>query len=151
MFYNKGEWKMDILALKAYSMNGLLAGVWSTGKGATAMDIMKEYQRWLEQELEDAALTGELQAIQGQEGEISDRFYTDLEFGTAGLRGVLGAGINRMNIYTVRRATQAYADVLKARFQQPTAASRAAMQRRPIQTPFLEVFFITVRLLTLCR
>ncbi len=86
------------------------------------MDIMKEYQRWLEQELEDAALTGELQAIQGQEGEISDRFYTDLEFGTAGLRGVLGAGINRMNIYTVRRATQAYADVLKARFQQPTAA-----------------------------
>ena len=68
MFYNKGEWKMDILALKAYSMNRLLAGVWSTGKGATAMDIMKEYQRWLEQELEDAALTGELQAIQVQEG-----------------------------------------------------------------------------------
>ncbi len=113
---------MDILALKAYSMNRFLAGVWSTGKGATAMDIMKEYQRWLEQELEDAALTGELQAIQGQEGEISDRFYADLEFGTAGLRGVLGAGTNRMNIYTVRRATQAYADVLKTRFQQPTAA-----------------------------
>ena len=78
------------------------------------MDIMKEYQRWLEQELEDAALTGELQAIQGQEGEISDRFYTDLEFGTAGLRGVLGAGINRMNIYTVRRATQGLADYLNA-------------------------------------
>ena len=86
------------------------------------MEIKKEYRRWMEQKLEDEALAKELREIEGQEAEISDRFYTDLEFGTAGLRGVLGAGTNRMNIYTVRRATQAYADVLKARFDHPTAA-----------------------------
>ena len=86
------------------------------------MDIQKEYQRWLGQELEDAALSRELKEIEGQEKEIKERFYTDLEFGTAGLRGVLGAGTNRMNIYTVRRATQAYADVLKGRYDRPTAA-----------------------------
>ena len=86
------------------------------------MEILKEYRRWMEQKLEDEALAKELREIEGQEKEISDRFYTDLEFGTAGLRGVLGAGTNRMNIYTVRRATQAYADVLKARFPHPTAA-----------------------------
>ena len=86
------------------------------------MEIKKEYRRWMDQKLEDEALAKELREIEGQEAEISDRFYTDLEFGTAGLRGVLGAGTNRMNIYTVRRATQAYADVLKARFDHPTAA-----------------------------
>ena len=86
------------------------------------MDIQKEYQRWLGQELEDEALSRELREIEGQETEIKERFYTDLEFGTAGLRGVLGAGTNRMNIYTVRRATQAYADVLKERYENPTAA-----------------------------
>ena len=86
------------------------------------MQIYEEYRRWLSQELEDPALARELQAIEGKDEEVNDRFYTDLEFGTAGLRGVLGAGTNRMNIYTVRRATQAYADVLKARFDHPTAA-----------------------------
>ena len=85
------------------------------------MEFLKEYRRWMEQKLEDETLAKELREIEGQEKEISDRFYTDLEFGTAGLRGVLGAGTNRMNIYTVRRATQAYADVLKARFPHPTA------------------------------
>ncbi len=86
------------------------------------MQIYEEYRRWLSQELEDPALARELQAIEGKDEEVNDRFYTDLEFGTAGLRGVLGAGTNRMNIYTVRRATQAYADVLLARFDAPTAA-----------------------------
>ena len=84
--------------------------------------IQEEYRRWMGQQLEDEALAQELRSIEGREEEINDRFYTDLEFGTAGLRGVLGAGTNRMNIYTVRRATQAYADVLKERFASPTAA-----------------------------
>ena len=65
--------------------------------------IQEEYRRWMGQQLEDEALAQELRSIEGREEEINDRFYTDLEFGTAGLRGVLGAGTNRMNIYTVRR------------------------------------------------
>ena len=64
---------------------------------------MTEYERWLQQPLDDQDLTEELQSIQGQEDEINDRFYRELEFGTAGLRGVIGAGTNRMNVYTVRR------------------------------------------------
>ena len=73
---------------------------------------MTEYERWLNQPLDDPDLTEELQSIQGQEEEINDRFYMDLEFGTAGLRGVIGAGTNRMNVYTVRKATQGLANYL---------------------------------------
>ena len=74
---------------------------------------MDDYQRWLSAELEDPALTQELQAIQGQEEEIKDRFAVALKFGTAGLRGVLGAGSNRMNIYVVRQATQGLCNWVK--------------------------------------
>ncbi len=70
------------------------------------------YQRWLEQATEDPDLISELKAVQEDPAAVSDRFYRDLEFGTGGLRGVLGAGTNRMNIYTVRRATQGLADYL---------------------------------------
>ncbi|MBR4889628.1 MAG: phospho-sugar mutase, partial [Clostridia bacterium] len=73
---------------------------------------MTEYERWLAQELDDKDLTEELLSIQGKEEEINDRFYQDLAFGTAGLRGVLGAGTNRMNVYTVRKATQGLANYL---------------------------------------
>ena len=73
---------------------------------------MTEYERWLKQELDDKDLTEELQSIQGQPEEINDRFYRDLEFGTGGLRGVIGAGTNRMNVYTVRKATQGMANYL---------------------------------------
>ena len=73
---------------------------------------MTEYERWLAQDLEDNALNEELASIQGNEEEINDRFYQDLAFGTAGLRGVLGAGTNRINIYTVRKATQGLANYL---------------------------------------
>ncbi len=73
---------------------------------------MSEYERWIKQELDDPDLTAELQAIQGQPEEINDRFYRDLEFGTGGLRGVIGAGTNRMNVYTVRKATQGMANYL---------------------------------------
>jgi len=74
---------------------------------------MDDYKRWLEADLEDAALTAELQSIEGKEDEIKDRFAVALKFGTAGLRGVLGAGSNRMNIYVVRQATQGLANWVK--------------------------------------
>lgn len=73
---------------------------------------MTEYERWCAQTLADPDLTAELQAIAGKEDEINDRFYRSLAFGTAGLRGVLGAGTNRMNIYTVGQATQGLANYL---------------------------------------
>ena len=74
---------------------------------------MEEYKRWCGFPLEDSALTAELQAIAGKETEIEDRFAVSLKFGTAGLRGVLGAGTNRMNIYVVRQATQGLANWVK--------------------------------------
>ena len=67
---------------------------------------MDDYKRWRAAKLEDAALTAELESIAGNEDEIKERFAIALKFGTGGLRGVLGAGSNRMNIYTVRQATQ---------------------------------------------
>lgn len=72
------------------------------------------YERWLARPELDAGLRQELEREAGNEAALSDRFYRDLEFGTGGLRGVLGAGTNRMNIYTVRRATQGLADYLNA-------------------------------------
>ena len=74
---------------------------------------MNDYNRWLEAKLEDPALTAELQSISGQDEQIKDRFAVALKFGTAGLRGVLGAGSNRMNIYVVRQATQGLANWVK--------------------------------------
>ena len=68
-------------------------------------DYMKIYEEWLGNPYFDQETKEELKAIQGNEEEIKERFYMDLEFGTAGLRGIIGAGINRMNIYVVRRAT----------------------------------------------
>lgn len=73
---------------------------------------MTEYERWLKQQLDDSDLTEELLAVQDKPEEINDRFYRDLEFGTGGLRGVIGAGTNRMNVYTVRKATQGMANYL---------------------------------------
>ena len=73
---------------------------------------MSEYERWLQQDLDDPDLKEELLAVKDQPEEINDRFYRDLEFGTGGLRGVIGAGTNRMNVYTVRKATQGLANYL---------------------------------------
>ena len=75
-------------------------------------DYKKIYQEWLENPYFDEETKKELRALEGNEKEIKERFYMDLEFGTAGLRGVIGAGINRMNIYTVRRATQGLANYI---------------------------------------
>ncbi len=76
------------------------------------MDYQQIYQQWLENPYFDQKTREELQSISGNEKEIQDRFYMDLEFGTAGLRGVIGAGTNRMNIYVVRRATQGLANYI---------------------------------------
>ena len=74
---------------------------------------MDDYKRWLAADLEDPALTEELKSIAGQDEQIKERFAVALKFGTAGLRGVLGAGSNRMNIYVVRQATQGLANWVK--------------------------------------
>ena len=74
---------------------------------------MDDYKRWHDAKLEDPALTAELEKIAGDENEIKERFAVALKFGTAGLRGVLGAGSNRMNIYVVRQATQGLANWVK--------------------------------------
>lgn len=85
-------------------------------------DINALYDLWLEKAKEDADLVAELKAVKGDEDEILDRFYKNLEFGTAGLRGVIGAGTNRMNIYTVNQATQGLADYLNSEFSSPSVA-----------------------------
>ena len=73
---------------------------------------MTEYERWLSVELDDPDLKEELLSVKDQPEEINDRFYRDLAFGTGGLRGVIGSGTNRMNVYTVRKATQGLANYL---------------------------------------
>ncbi len=82
----------------------------------------EEYQRWLAADLEDTDLRPELVSIQGIDEEIKDRFAVSLAFGTAGLRGVLGAGTNRMNIYVVRQATQGLANWVKTQGGTQTVA-----------------------------
>lgn len=82
----------------------------------------EEYQRWLAADLQDADLSPELRKIQGNDEEIKDRFAVSLQFGTAGLRGVLGAGTNRMNIYVVAQATQGLANWVKTQGGTQTVA-----------------------------
>lgn len=77
------------------------------------MGYKEMYESWLANPYFDEATKAELKGIAGNEKEIEDRFYTELEFGTAGLRGVIGVGTNRMNIYTVRKATQGLANYIK--------------------------------------
>ena len=76
------------------------------------MGYLEKYKQWTTDEYFDAETRNELLALEGNDGEIKDRFYKDLEFGTGGLRGVLGAGSNRMNLYTVRKATQGLANFI---------------------------------------
>lgn len=86
------------------------------------MSVKELYTTWCQKAVDDPDLLPELLEVEGNEEEIRDRFYRDLEFGTGGLRGVLGAGTNRMNVYTVRRATQGLANYVKASFEQPSVA-----------------------------
>lgn len=85
-------------------------------------DVNRLYELWLEKTAGDDEAQAELIAIRNNEEEILDRFYRNLEFGTAGLRGVLGAGTNRMNTYTVCQATQGLADYLNSRVEKPSVA-----------------------------
>lgn len=86
------------------------------------MKEMELYELWKQKAVGDPDLVQELTSIAGDEVAIKDRFYDELQFGTAGLRGVIGAGTIRMNIYTVRRATQGYADYLLETFDKPSVA-----------------------------
>ena len=83
---------------------------------------MKLYNEWLESATEDADLIAELESIKGNEEEIHERFYKALTFGTAGLRGVIGAGTNRMNIYVVRQATQGLANYIIQKYGKGSVA-----------------------------
>ena len=85
-------------------------------------DINKLYSLWCEKAVADPDLQAELAAVKGKDEEINDRFYRNLEFGTAGLRGIIGAGTNRMNVYTVGQATQGLASYLLDEYEKPTVA-----------------------------
>ena len=105
------------------------------------MNYKEQYEFWLADSYFDEETKKELEALKGNETEIEDRFYKELEFGTGGLRGVIGAGTNRMNLYTVRKATQGLANyILKqggadrgvaiaydSRFMSPEFADEAAL------------------------
>ncbi len=86
------------------------------------MDFMERYKLWLDKAVEDKDLIEELKSIENNEKEIYERFYRSLEFGTAGLRGVLGAGTNRMNIYVVRQATQGLANYVIKKYKKGAVA-----------------------------
>ena len=86
------------------------------------MKEMELYKLWCEKAVDDADLVTELKSIEGDEEAIIDRFYRDLEFGTGGLRGVIGAGAYRLNIYTIRRATQGLADYVNEAFENGAVA-----------------------------
>ena len=85
------------------------------------MDIKKKYERWLANATADADVAVELKTL--DDTKIEDAFYRDLAFGTGGLRGVIGAGTNRMNIYTVAKASQGLADYLKKNFETPSVGT----------------------------
>ena len=88
------------------------------------MDVKTAYEQWLHDFAADADTIADLKAIANDPAEIEDRFYTELSFGTAGMRGVLGAGMNRMNRYNVRRATKGLAKYL---LQNPQEAQRGVV------------------------
>ena len=83
------------------------------------MDARETYEFWLEDAYFDEDTKAELRGIAGDADEIAERFYRDLEFGTGGLRGIIGAGTNRMNIYTVRKATQGLANYIISHIPPP--------------------------------
>lgn len=86
------------------------------------MTEQEKYNYWLQQENLDAEVLSQLKKMENDENEIFESFYKDLEFGTAGLRGILGAGTNRMNIYTVGKASEGFAKYLKENFKNPSIA-----------------------------
>lgn len=102
------------------------------------MNYLDNYKLWCEDTYFDVATREELMAIKDDEQEIKERFYKDLEFGTGGLRGILGAGTNRMNIYTVRKATQGLANYIKMAKGEAKGVAIAFDSRR-MSTEFADV------------
>ncbi len=102
------------------------------------MDYMENYKLWCEDAYFDDATKAELLAIRDDDNEIKERFYRELEFGTGGLRGILGAGTNRMNIYTVRKATQGLANYIKIAKGEAKGVAIAYDSRR-MSTEFADV------------
>ncbi len=94
------------------------------------MEYKNRYEEWLSNPYFDEATRAELAALEGNDNEIKERFFKDLEFGTGGLRGILGAGVNRMNLYTVRRATQGLANTIKKHGEESKGAVIAYDSRR---------------------
>ncbi len=94
------------------------------------MDYMENYKKWCEDPYFDEATKQELKAIANDDNEIKERFYRDLSFGTGGLRGIIGAGTNRMNAYTVRRATQGLANFIKKEHAEAKGVAIAYDSRR---------------------
>ena len=93
----------------------------------------EEYQYWLDSPALDEEEWKELSAIADDEKEIESRFYAPLEFGTAGLRGVMATGLNRMNVHVIRWATQAFAEVVKAEGEEAMREGRRRLLRLPPQ------------------
>ena len=107
-------------------------------KGCSHMNYMDQYRKWLNADEFDAATVAELKALEGNDKEIEDRFYTELEFGTAGMRGVIGAGLNRMNVYNVRRATLGLADYINRDLEYARRGVAIAYDSRRFSTEFAE-------------
>lgn len=105
------------------------------------MNYKEKYKTWLENDLFDKNTKNELKEIK-DEKEIEDRFYKDLDFGTGGLRGVIGFGSNRMNVYTVSKATQGFANYLNKSFEKPSVA--IAYDSRNMSKEFAEAAALTL-------
>ena len=86
------------------------------------MNMQETYRTWCEKATQDADVANELRQIANDPAQLEDRFYRELEFGTGGLRGVIGAGTNRMNVHTVAKATQGYSQYINAKFTNPKVA-----------------------------
>lgn len=86
------------------------------------INVKNKFNLWLENAVDDSDLIAELKSVADDENEVYERFYRELEFGTAGLRGIIGAGTNRMNIYVVRRTTQGLANFLKNKYGEAAVA-----------------------------
>ena len=94
------------------------------------MEYRERYEEWMNNPYFDEATREELKKIADDDNEIKERFYKDLEFGTAGLRGIIGAGTNRLNIYTVRKATQGLANYISAKNAKEQGVAIAYDSRR---------------------
>ena len=105
------------------------------------MDFLEVYNEWRKFATEDSDLVNELESIKSDENEIHERFYTSLAFGTAGLRGIIGAGTNRMNIYVVRQATQGLANYVLQKFLRQTAV-KFTLQGSCSPLRFFHILFV---------